>query len=53
MKKAAHLSERPLGFASIKWTLELSPHCPLLELRWAMARKIINTVEITPRPGKF
>ena len=25
----------PNGFASIKWTVELSPHCPFLELSWA------------------
>jgi hypothetical protein len=25
----------PIGFTSIKWTVELSPHCPLLELHWA------------------
>ena len=23
------------GFASIKWTVELSPYCPLLEIDWA------------------
>jgi len=25
---------RPAGLASIKWTVELSPHCPFLELSW-------------------
>lgn len=31
----------PNGFASIKWTVELSPHCPLLELSWADITNVI------------
>jgi hypothetical protein len=29
-----HIRSWPDGFASIKWTVELSSHCPFLELSW-------------------
>ena len=44
---------RPFGFASIKWTGELSPHCPLFELCWTdvanvtvSALAIVKTLDV-------
>jgi hypothetical protein len=35
LKLDANFRFWPFGFTSIKWTVELSPHCAHLELRWA------------------